>query len=356
MPGRIKVLVAETDAKAASALGKHLRGRGHEVVSATEATTALRAARESQPDIVLLNATIGGGGGLVALRRIRSNLYTANIPVLVVTGRSGPKAKELMAAGAQECLGNPVDPEALDAAIARHRMQELDFTEAPAAVLGDKARMAELKATGLLDTPPETSFDRLTRLASKLLKAPTALMSLVDKDRQFFKSQVGMAEPYATQRQTRLSHSFCQWVVSGQEALVVPDARQHPVLKSNLAIKDMGVVAYAGVPLSGRTGQAIGSFCAIDSRAREWSEDDLATLRDLAMVTEAYATLDRAKKSRSTARAQVSMHVAGNAIAGAARILKRHGANLAYEERLPLLEIIEEQARHLVDSSPDRPH
>ena len=356
MPDRTKILVAETDAKASNALTKHLRTRGHEVVTAHEATSTLRAAREAQPDIVLMNASIGGGGGLIALRRIRSNLYTANIPVLAVTGRSGPKARELLAAGAQECLANPVDPDTLDAAIQRYRMQELDFTEAPKAVLADKERMADLKATGLLDTPPEASFDRLTQLASKLLKVPTALMSLVDKDRQFFKSHVGLGQPWAKQRQTRLSHSFCQWVVSGQEALVVPDATDHPVLKSNLAIRDMGVVAYAGVPLSGRTGQSIGSFCAIDSQAREWSDDDLATLRDLAMVVEAYATLDRAKRSRSSARTQVSMHVAGNAIAGAARILKRHGANLAYEERVPLLEIIEEQARHLVESSPERLH
>jgi CheY-like chemotaxis protein len=353
---RVKVLVAETDERASKALVRHLKARGHEVVTAHEAMSTLKAARESQPDIVLMNASIGGGGGLVALRRIRSNLYTANIPVLAVTGRSGPRAKELMAAGAQECLANPVDPGELDAAIERHRMQELDFTEPPAATLGDKARLADLKASGLLNTPPEASFDRLTRLATRLLRTPSAVMNLVDKDQQFYKSQVGMAEPWASQRRMQLSHSFCKWVVAGNEALVVPDATQHPVLKSSLVVKEMGVVAYAGVPLSGRSGEAIGSFCAVDSQARQWSDDDLATLRDLAMVTEAYATLVRAKKSRSAARAQVSMHVAGNAIAGAARILKRHGEGMAYEERVPLLEIIEEQARHLVESSPDRPH
>lgn len=357
MGERVKVLVAETDAKASAALSKHLRKQGFDVVNAGEAMSALRTAREAQPDIVLMNSTIGGGGALVALRRIRSNVFTTNIPVIVVTGRAGPKQKELLAAGAQGCIPNPVDPEMLGQAIERHRMQELDFTEAPPAVLGDRERMADVKATRLLDTPAEASFDRLTRLASKLLRTPTALMTLVDKDRQFFKSQVGLGQPYAKERQTRLSHSFCQWVVSGQEALVVPDANLHPVLKSNLAIRDMGVVAYAGVPLSGRTGQAIGSFCAIDSRAREWSDDDLATLRDLALVTEAYATLDRARKVGSSPRAsQVSMHVAGNAIVGAARILRRHGAELEAPDRDPLLEIIEEQGRHLAEASPEKPH
>ena len=208
MPNRVKVLVAETDAKASRALSSHLQGKGYEVVAANEAINALRVCREAQPDIVIMNAQLGGGGGLVALRRIRSNVFTANIPIIAVMGKAGPKEKELMGAGAQECLKNPVDPAALQEAIERHRMQDLDFTEAPKEVLRDKPRMADLKATKLLDTPAEESFDRLTRLASKLLRTPTALMSLVDKDRQFFKSQVGLGEPYAKDRQTRLSHSF----------------------------------------------------------------------------------------------------------------------------------------------------
>jgi len=356
MPGRLKVLVAETDQKASRALATHLKGKGYDVVSAHEAIDALRVARETRPDVVVMNAQLGGGGGLVALKRIRSNVYTTNIPVIAVMGKAGPREKELIAAGAQECLRNPVELEALKQAIDRHRLQDLDFTEAPASVLRDKPRLADLNATKLLDTPPEESFDRLTRLASKLLRTPTALMSLVDKDRQFFKSQVGLGQPYARQRQTRLSHSFCQWVVSGKDALVVPDANEHPVLKSNLAIRDMGVVAYAGVPLSGRTGQAIGSFCAIDTRKREWSDEDLATLRDLANVSEAYATLHRAKGKATSATLQTSMHIAGNAILSVANIVRRHGARLDDADRDTLLEIIEEQSRHLVELAPERPH
>jgi CheY-like chemotaxis protein len=89
----------------------------------------------------------------VALKRIRSNVYTTNIPVIAVMGRraqgEGPHR-----GGAQECLRNPVELEALTQAIDRHRLQELDFTEAPASVLRDKPRLADLNATKLLDTPP----------------------------------------------------------------------------------------------------------------------------------------------------------------------------------------------------------
>jgi hypothetical protein len=74
-------------------------------------------------------------------------------------------------------------------------------------------RLAELDATELLDSPVEEIFDRFTRLASASLQAPVSLVSLVDRDRQFFKSSIGLQEPWASKRQTPLSHSFCQHVV-----------------------------------------------------------------------------------------------------------------------------------------------
>jgi hypothetical protein len=80
--------------------------------------------------------------------------------------------------------------------------------------LRDEARLAALWRTGLLDTPPEEVFDRLTRLTRRMLDAPVALVSLVEADRQFFKSALGLPEPWATRRETPLSHSFCQHVVA----------------------------------------------------------------------------------------------------------------------------------------------
>ena len=148
--------------------------------------------------------------------------------------------------------------------------------------LRDPARLRSLAATGLLDTPAEAAFDRLTEMGSRLLGVPVSLISLVDGDRQFFKSQCGLPTPYDRTRQTPLSHSFCQHVVTGAEPLVVADAREHPLLADNLAIADLGVVAYAGVPLRGPDGEVIGSFCAIDPAPREWSADDVALLHDLA--------------------------------------------------------------------------
>ena len=119
----------------------------------------------------------------------------------------------------------------------------------------DPARLKALRATGLLDSAPDPGFDRHARLAAQVLNAPVALVSLVDADRQFFKSCLGLAEPWASRRGTPLSHSFCQHAVASREPLIVDDAREHAVLRDNLAIRDMGVVAYAGIPLIDRRRQ-----------------------------------------------------------------------------------------------------
>jgi len=150
--------------------------------------------------------------------------------------------------------------------------------------LQNRARLAALRATGLVDGPTREALDRLTRLAARLLNVPTATVSLVDTDRQFFASAVGVAEPWATQRGTPLSHSFCRHVVERDAPFIIDDAPSHPLVCDNLAIEELGVVAYAGVPLRTSQGHVLGSFCAIDDHARAWTAEDLETLQDLAVA------------------------------------------------------------------------
>src|ERR1700759_844828 len=112
----------------------------------------------------------------------------------------------------------------------------------------DPRRLEALRSTGLLDSAPEAAFDRLTRLASRLLNAPTAMVSLVDGHRQFFKSAHGLGEPLASLRETPLSHSYCQYAVATREPLIIANSREHPVLNTNGATTEFGIVAYAGIP------------------------------------------------------------------------------------------------------------
>ncbi|PJF25901.1 MAG: hypothetical protein CUN53_10415, partial [Phototrophicales bacterium] len=116
------------------------------------------------------------------------------------------------------------------------------------AIVQSPERLNALHRLNLLDSAPEEAFDRLTRLASYIIGAPITLVSLVDAERQFFKSQIGLPEPLATQRETPLSHSFCQHVVATNKPLIIDDARQHELVYDNLAIRDFDVIAYLGMP------------------------------------------------------------------------------------------------------------
>lgn len=149
-------------------------------------------------------------------------------------------------------------------------------------ILRDPQRLEALRQLSLLDSPAEPAFDRLTRLATRILNAPTGLVSLLDIDRQFFKSAVGLSEPWASRRETPLSHSFCQYTVASREPLIFEDATQHDLVRENLAIPDLGVMSYADIPLMTPTGDALGTFCVIDTVTRAWQDDEIEILKDLA--------------------------------------------------------------------------
>jgi diguanylate cyclase (GGDEF)-like protein len=169
-------------------------------------------------------------------------------------------------------------------------------------------RLQVLRATGLLDSPPDPEFDEITRLAAKMLKAPAVAVTLIDEHRAFTKSGFGLAEPI--QRDTPLSHSFCKHAVARRKTLVIPDARLDPLVMDNLAIRDFGVIAYAGVPLE-IDGEAIGAFCAIDGTARHWTRDEIEVLTLLARSVERMISLHLANETLARRSAQLDAVVQG---------------------------------------------
>jgi two-component system, cell cycle sensor histidine kinase and response regulator CckA len=134
----------------------------------------------------------------------------------------------------------------------------------------------------LPDSPPDEGFDRLTRLAARLLGAPSAMITFLRDDHAFFQSAVGLPEPWASRRRAPLSLSFCRHVVTSGLPLVVDDARRHPLVRSSPAIRELGWIAYAGVPLAAPGGQTLGALAVADSLPRLWSPRDVALLEDLA--------------------------------------------------------------------------
>jgi signal transduction histidine kinase len=151
-------------------------------------------------------------------------------------------------------------------------------------IVSDPARVAAVRATALLDTPAELSFDRLTRLAAKLTRAPVTFVSLVDDQRDFYKSCFGFPEPLATERELT-GTTFCHYALSSDGALVINDTLADPEYSRVPTVASLGVRAYLGIPLTLASGQTIGSFCAIDFAPRTWSELDIEVMRELATST-----------------------------------------------------------------------
>ncbi|GAA0540527.1 hypothetical protein GCM10010172_22260 [Paractinoplanes ferrugineus] len=142
-------------------------------------------------------------------------------------------------------------------------------------------RLTALTKTGLA-AEPDPVFDRLAELVRRVLHVPVALVSLVEADRQVFPGACGLGEPWQERRETPLSHSFCKLVVETAAPLIVVDARTDPRVAGNLAITELGVISYAGMPLTDEGGNVLGSLCAIDSVPRRWTDHELTVLSDLA--------------------------------------------------------------------------
>ena len=139
-------------------------------------------------------------------------------------------------------------------------------------------RLAVLRSYGLLDSPVDAAFDALTRLAARLFDVPTAMISLVDGERQWFKSRVGFDAC-----ETARNISFCRYVVEDNAPFVVPDAQGDARFAANpLVTGEPHVRFYAGAPLRAPEGVTLGTLCLLDTRPREFSDKDMAQLTELA--------------------------------------------------------------------------
>ncbi len=222
-------------------------------------------------------------------------------------------------------------------------------------------RLRILRDLNILDTPPEERFDRLTRIAMAATNSPTALVSLVDHERQWFKSHLGLDVC-----ETPRSNSFCAYVVHDRRPLVVNDATD------DQRTSDMGIVlstprvrAYAGYPLFSPTGHCLGSLCILDYKVREFTAADLDIVRDLAAVAEseinalettgliadlavAREAAERATQAqrRLTATVGHEIRTALNGIVGVSELV---GEGVPIAESAGVLETSSQSLLHLID-------
>lgn len=167
--------------------------------------------------------------------------------------------------------------------------------------LHEEDRIASLRSLELLDTPPEERFDRITRVAAELFGVPIALISLVDSDRQWFKSCYGTAIT-----ETPRDISFCAHAILGDDIFYVPDTRRDPRFADSPLVSEQNIRFYAGVPLAGPQEYMIGTLCIMDNVPRELTDEDKRLLRDLGAWAHAEITaLHLLKKEVVTTRKQL---------------------------------------------------
>lgn len=158
----------------------------------------------------------------------------------------------------------------------------------------EEERIARLLGYDILDTEPDVIFDRLTAMAAEITGSPIALISLVDRNRQWVKSHYGI-----NLKESPRQDSFCGYAILDTEKMfVVPDSLKDPRFEHNPFVTgDPHIRFYAGIPLQNGDGLPIGSFCVIDRKPRELTEAQTASLRNLAQITMDYLEVHRSNRN-----------------------------------------------------------
>jgi len=146
----------------------------------------------------------------------------------------------------------------------------------------EAVRLKTLRSLNILDTSSEERFDRLTRMAKRMFNVPIALVSMVDENRQWFKSCIGLSVS-----ETSRDISFCGHAILGDDIFVIPDATKDERFADNpLVLNEPHIRFYAGCPLRFTDGSKLGTLCIIDQKPRTLSDEDLEAIKDLASTAE----------------------------------------------------------------------
>jgi CheY-like chemotaxis protein len=272
--GLRRVLVALDPSPEADTVMSALVADEVAVVTCADVSEVLERFHDEQPGLVVLD---GGAEGLAACRAIRElGGDTEDVAIMLVASAAGTAPE------ASEWLTSPFSAEYARSRIRAWLLRvESRWVRAPRPE-SEERRIAALRRLALLDTAPDERFDRLARLAAGLLQAPMSLVTLVDHDRQWFKSRVG-----TLLEETSRDASFCAHAILGDGAMVVPDALEDERFADNPLVSGPPHVRfYAGCPLVLPDGHAMGTLCVMDTRPRELSSEQRALLRDLADLVE----------------------------------------------------------------------
>jgi len=279
------VLMAVADPRVARILGDAVTDDGLRLVRAQDAAAIPKLLRSERFSLVLLQQGLKDCDALQLCRSLRSDpsAIDKDVPIVLVrTGESPAEQQREAEAGITDWLIWPFSEEYARARVRAWVLREACRWRNAPVPADEERRLRALQQTGLLDTEAEERFDRYTRIAAALFDVPIALVSLVDRDRQWFKSRTGMDVS-----ETARDKAFCAHVILDSDVMQVPDALVDDRFADNPLVTDEPRIRfYAGAPLSLGSGSAVGTLCVIDHRARNLDQDQLRLLSDLAKLVE----------------------------------------------------------------------
>ena len=275
------VLLGVMDPNIAAILSETIQAEGIPVKFVSDGDAARQLILKDPPSLVMLEHDIPRIDGLEICRAIRNELVAdeSKLPIVLVAAREDPAAGA--AARVTDWLTKP-----FTISYARTKIRAWILRAACQWVRAslpedEETRLASLRQLRILDTEPEERFDRITRLAAAVFDVPIALVTLVDRDRQWFKSCYG-----TNAKETSREASFCAHVVYNREMMLVTDALMDPRFADNpLVVNETRVRFYAGCPLILANGSCVGTLCLIDTRARSLEGRDVGLLQDLRDLT-----------------------------------------------------------------------
>jgi phosphoribosyl 1,2-cyclic phosphodiesterase len=280
LPRAVLIAVANRDANAA--LHEAARAEGFEALDCVDFDQIMCVARTEQPPIVVLEAKPGRSLDDLAddARRIIES-YPEGATVTYLTTNTPPS--NAIRPEITDWLVWPASQSHLRTKLRAWLLRRACRWQSAALPTDEADRLAALWDLGILDTEPEERFDRYTELACSTFDVPVALMTLVDEDRQWFKSHPGL--PVS---ETPRDESMCAHAILGDDVFVITDALQDDRFAENPNVaRGARLRFYAGVPLTSANGHHLGTLCIMDHRPRVLDEDQIERLRQLGQMVEA---------------------------------------------------------------------
>ncbi len=148
-------------------------------------------------------------------------------------------------------------------------------------VLQDVERQRFLRQFVTTNDSDSRVYNRMSELVSKILPVPSALVTLVTEDFQYFKGEVGAGEPWKSKGGNPISYSFCQYAIAFNQPFIVEDSRKNDLVRDNPAVSEMDVLSYVGIPLTLHNGISLGSFCVLDNFPRKWTTLEVEIMQQL---------------------------------------------------------------------------